>query len=47
MSGSLQLGKTAVVASNTGDTPVPYGGTGCCLESPKYEQHEFSLYRTK
>ena len=26
---------TAVVASNTGDTPVPYGGTGVFLESPK------------
>ena len=33
--GHYSLEKTAVVASNTGNTPVPYGGTGLCLESPK------------
>ena len=26
--GHYSLEKTAVVASNTGDTPMPYGGTG-------------------
>ena len=26
--GHYSLGKTAVVASNAGGTPMPYGGTG-------------------
>ena len=33
--GHYSLEKTAVVASNAGDTLVPYDGTGICLESPK------------
>ena len=46
--GHYSLEKTAVVASNTGDTPVHYGGTGVCLESPKNTNSmSFLLYRTK